>query len=864
MKAIKVSVIVPVYNVAKYLAKCLDSLVNQTLQEIEIIVVNDGSPDHSQSIIDDYAKRYPDKIRPFLKENGGLSDARNYGIARASGEYIGFVDSDDYVDLDMYEKMHQKASATGAEVVCCSLCHEYTNKTIKTFYNDSFFGTSALENPKLLVYANSVAVNKIYHREFWQKHQFAFPLKQWFEDSYLIYNVMLTANKVECVNLPFMHYVRDREDSITNRFDMRLFDILKSTESIVSYAKKFGAFKDIKEELQYICLRHLTARVMHLRKCPEHTESRRFIHEMVTFLNREFPDWRKSRYLKPKKDISLHAKFSKWMLQSEQLMCLYVSMPQWLVVVLRSVLKAQRELAKSLKRPSPGKQSLKAQKKKEQNCKYLQKNGIAVLHKTQELLREIDITSFADFGTCLGLVREGRLLANDLDINIGVIATSQDKEKIRIALERQGFKLWRQYQHQDKIIQESFRYRQVKVDLNFYEITDTYARTWLFYKKPGHVYKNSWTYHVVQMTCSPIKCIKYQEFDGHRIAMPENPELLMAEKYGSNWQTPDTEWNICKSPAAEVLEEPGHFKKCIYSTSKQGKQLKSSALTPEMQLERFRTLQLQQVEILKELKRVCQALGITYYLGEGTLLGAIRHQGFVPWEQNATIWMDRLQYNHFIREAASVLSNRFVLQYGSVFKTYFTPCAKLRLLDKSLFCDKRAMEYTEDCGPCIDVLPLEPIATNDLKVLANAKKQYKSYKTQLQFKHHCKKIKTWKHRLTKLRSCLTSTEFLLKRLNTVCQSHATQENPYYICLASSRKVQTQIFEASMFQKPRYALFENDEFPIPNNAEEILQQIYNNYQRVTPTYLHTLKSHYVYVPDEVATKEQKSKKTNTDE
>ena len=105
---IKVSVIVPVYNVEDYLARCLDSLVNQTLKEIEIIVVNDGSPDNSQKIIDKYAKKYLN-IKAYKKENGGLSDARNYGIKKANGEYIAFIDSDDFVTTDMYEKMYQKA-----------------------------------------------------------------------------------------------------------------------------------------------------------------------------------------------------------------------------------------------------------------------------------------------------------------------------------------------------------------------------------------------------------------------------------------------------------------------------------------------------------------------------------------------------------------------------------------------------------------------------------------------------------------------------------------------------------------------------------------------------------------------------------
>ena len=91
-----VSVIVPVFNVEKYLSKCLNSLVNQTLSEIEIIVVNDGSTDKSQTIIDDFARRYPQKIFSFIKENGGLSDARNFGLQYANADFIGFIDSDDH------------------------------------------------------------------------------------------------------------------------------------------------------------------------------------------------------------------------------------------------------------------------------------------------------------------------------------------------------------------------------------------------------------------------------------------------------------------------------------------------------------------------------------------------------------------------------------------------------------------------------------------------------------------------------------------------------------------------------------------------------------------------------------------------
>ena len=118
-KSVDVSVIVPVYNVEKYIRVCLDTLVHQTLSNIEIIVVNDGTKDDSQKIIDEFSSLYPDKIIALKKENGGLSDARNYGLEHASGAYVGFVDSDDYTDIEMYQKLYEKAKQENADIVVC-------------------------------------------------------------------------------------------------------------------------------------------------------------------------------------------------------------------------------------------------------------------------------------------------------------------------------------------------------------------------------------------------------------------------------------------------------------------------------------------------------------------------------------------------------------------------------------------------------------------------------------------------------------------------------------------------------------------------------------------------------------------------
>ena len=140
---IKVSVIVPVYNAAVYLRKCLDSVVNQTLRDIEIIIINDGSTDNS----DDICKQYLSDPRMiyYEKNNEGLAAARQDGIERASGEYIGFVDSDDWLEPNMYERMYDEAKAANADIAFCS-CYENESKEFKPYLEAGAYDRNRIVN----------------------------------------------------------------------------------------------------------------------------------------------------------------------------------------------------------------------------------------------------------------------------------------------------------------------------------------------------------------------------------------------------------------------------------------------------------------------------------------------------------------------------------------------------------------------------------------------------------------------------------------------------------------------------------------------------------------------------------------------
>ena len=245
----KISVIVPVYNVEKYLEKCLDSLVNQTLQGLEILVVNDGSTDGSQKIIDDFQSRFPQKIKTFVKENGGLSDARNFGIDRATGEFLAFVDSDDYVSEMMMEEMYHLALKNNAELVICNLqkVDENGNITQKLTQIPNLPEKIDLEN-NFSVFSDIsyFACNKIFRRELFEGKRFQKGMH--FEDIELIPQILLQCKTVAKTDAFHYQYL-ERSNSISKSHTERGLDILKAVEN-VEIAFENSAYSNKQEELK--------------------------------------------------------------------------------------------------------------------------------------------------------------------------------------------------------------------------------------------------------------------------------------------------------------------------------------------------------------------------------------------------------------------------------------------------------------------------------------------------------------------------------------------------------------------------------------------------------------------------------------
>lgn len=231
-----ISVIIPVYKVDKYLEKCIRSVVEQTYQNLEIILVDDGSPDGCPAICDMWAARDP-RIRVIHKTNGGLSSARNAGLAVASGEYVAFVDSDDWIEPNMYELLHTACIDNRTLLSVCGRYDEYENGSPKRIGRcPPRKGVVAVEEMLSNMFLgqgwDSSVWDKLYHRSLWA--HICFPDGKIYEDIAIMHRVVIAAQQIALVNVPLYHYYHRSGSIVTSKFSEALFDYPAHTRLILA------------------------------------------------------------------------------------------------------------------------------------------------------------------------------------------------------------------------------------------------------------------------------------------------------------------------------------------------------------------------------------------------------------------------------------------------------------------------------------------------------------------------------------------------------------------------------------------------------------------------------------------------------
>ena len=271
---ILISVIVPVYNVEAYLPRCVDSILAQTYRNLEIILVDDGTKDHSDRICDEYAARDP-RVKVIHKENGGLSSARNAGIDIAGGEYLAFVDSDDWIEPETYAHMLKAAQQYGVKLVCAGR-YDIKSKTgekkrgLCPPREEVISGTELVRRIFLWDNVDSAAWDKLYHRSLFR--EIRYPVGKICEDVPTTYRIALDAGQAAMCDRPLYNYFHRPGSITTASVSEKTFHFSEHTAAIYPYIREHSP--ELEPEARYLRVRSLVYNVQSIELAGEEAKQK--------------------------------------------------------------------------------------------------------------------------------------------------------------------------------------------------------------------------------------------------------------------------------------------------------------------------------------------------------------------------------------------------------------------------------------------------------------------------------------------------------------------------------------------------------------------------------------------------------------
>ncbi len=296
----KLSIIIPCYKVEKYLTRCIDSLLEQTLEGIELVCINDGSPDGCLSIMKDYRSRYGDRILIIDKENEGVWNARRDGIAAASGEYIGFIDPDDYVRSEYASKLYNTAKSYDADISACgferideekgrSYSREMTGFRYKCF--------DIRKEPGLMLEVNAAIWNKIFRASVIKNMGNIPDIPKAFDDLIFAHLIYANARTIAFVNEALICYTVRGDSIISTLKEEYVPGIYKAMKELRQvYAEKSPSMLAYVDSMAFL---HLGISLMHRLSANDKVCIDRAIRNNTQYLNKEFPLWSRSPYIRP-------------------------------------------------------------------------------------------------------------------------------------------------------------------------------------------------------------------------------------------------------------------------------------------------------------------------------------------------------------------------------------------------------------------------------------------------------------------------------------------------------------------------------------------------------------------------------------
>lgn len=295
----KLSIIVAVYNAEKFLPRCLDALVVQTLDNIEILCVDDGSTDSAPKIVDEYEKKYPNLIKTYHKENGGEFTTRNYGLEKAKGEYVTFVDNDDYVEPNWAEKLYNAAKENDADLAVCGFerIDLDTGKRVgKDMTSYGYTCKKMVADDDFMVFINPAPWNKIYKREKVKDLKFL-PFRG-FNDTMFLASAFTKIESVAFVPDVLYHYYLRSESQIHN---INIDDVNNLKKYLLEVRQLYiesGKYEEMKYILDMMAFIHLGISVMYRASYDPNIKINELLKETIKYLDENFSTWRHSPFLK--------------------------------------------------------------------------------------------------------------------------------------------------------------------------------------------------------------------------------------------------------------------------------------------------------------------------------------------------------------------------------------------------------------------------------------------------------------------------------------------------------------------------------------------------------------------------------------
>lgn len=309
---VKVSVILPVYGVAAYIEKCTQSLMNQTLQEMEFLFVDDHGPDNSIELLKQIIKGHPreKQFRILTPEhNLGAGLARNFAIPEAKGEYIAFVDSDDWIEPDMFEVLYNEAKAQNDADLCYSQEYkDYTDGTPSIILKNPIVEPGEFTYEKkafFLTHYVSYFTTFIFKRSFINEHNVHYPEDRSADDSFFLACALMTAKSIARVDAPFYHYLIRPGSVTTTKDSIKYKKRLAVFSKLMAYAKEQGVYDELKQELDFLYIKkgYISSLVNYVTNALE--PRKEVFAEIYDALCIETPNYQKNVYLRKKPAVRL-------------------------------------------------------------------------------------------------------------------------------------------------------------------------------------------------------------------------------------------------------------------------------------------------------------------------------------------------------------------------------------------------------------------------------------------------------------------------------------------------------------------------------------------------------------------------------